>query len=228
MHGPRLRQLVIAAKHNETIDLLRETLQLGNPFVDPGVAEFGLTNAVFAIGDQFLEVVVPVSPSAPAKRFIDRAGEGGYMAIFQVDSIEKARERIDALGIRRVWDIDLEDIAASHLHPADTGGAIMSLDTPKPVGAWRWGGPDWAKHSVTGGIRGAAVQSPSPEALAARWASVLGTEIDTSGESTELAQGNIRFEQGYNEGVTQFHLELPDHPKQTSGELQIGSLTLKW
>ena len=36
------------------------------PFRDPGVGRFGLTNAVFAAGDTFVEVVAPVRPDTTA------------------------------------------------------------------------------------------------------------------------------------------------------------------
>ena len=137
MSPPRLRQLVIAANSLDTADTLQSVLGLGEPFPDPGVSEFGLVNAVFAIGDQFLEVVVPTTDKAPARRFIDRGGEGGYMAIFQTDDMAALRTRVDGLSIRRVWNIDLPDISASHLHPADIGGAIVSVDEPRPAGSWR-------------------------------------------------------------------------------------------
>ena len=51
----RIRQLVWACESLASADDLKRLLDLGEPFADPGVAEFGLENAVFAIGDQFLE-----------------------------------------------------------------------------------------------------------------------------------------------------------------------------
>lgn len=78
MSPPRVRQLVIAANSLDTADTLQSVLGLGEPFPDPGVAEFGLVNAVFALGDQFLEIVVPTEPKAPARRFIDR-GRGRWL-----------------------------------------------------------------------------------------------------------------------------------------------------
>ena len=226
----RLRQLVIAARSKDTIDLLQDRLGLDTPFVDPGVAEFGLTNAVFAIGDQFLEVVVPVSPSAPAQRFIDRMGEGGYMAIFQVDDMQIARARLDRLNMRRVWDIDLEEISASHIHPADIGGAIVSLDTPRPAEAWRWGGPDWTGRSTAGQLIGATLRSPHPNQLAARWAEALGTLVEPDGTSLKTEDGLVRFETGRDEGLAAFHLMLPDAHKDHPGpaKLTLGSLDLCW
>ncbi len=38
---------------------LRRAFGWPPPFHDPGVGRFGLTNAVFAVGDTFVEVVAP-------------------------------------------------------------------------------------------------------------------------------------------------------------------------
>jgi hypothetical protein len=54
----RLRQVaLVAAELAPAAEALQEALGLGDPFHDPGVAEFGLDNAVFAVGDSFLEIV---------------------------------------------------------------------------------------------------------------------------------------------------------------------------
>lgn len=230
MTNLRLRQLVIAANSLEKADQLRETLHLGAPFVDPGVAEFGLENAVFAIGDQFLEVVVPVSTSAPAHRFIDRYGEGGYMAIFQVADLAAARARLDAAEHRRVWNIDLDDISASHVHPADIGGAIMSIDEPRPASSWRWGGPDWTDNATPGALIGATLSSPDPDALCARWAHALGTHVEPDGKSFTTNDGQVRAVAGDHDALTAFHIALPDLHKEHQAPLRltIGSLDLCW
>ena len=138
----RLRQAVLVAEQLEPVaDALRSALGLGEPFRDPGVATFGLTNAVFALGDCFLEVIAPSRPDTAAGRYMARhGGGGGYMAIFDLDDLEGARERAQAAGVRVVWQIDLPDISGTHLHPADMRGAIVSLDRSIPYGSWRWGG----------------------------------------------------------------------------------------
>lgn len=182
----RLRQLVIASETLETATQLKEALDLGPPFHDPGVKEFGLENAVFAIGDQFLEIVAPVSKEAPARRFIEKNGPGGYMVIFETDDIKAARTRVDGAGIRRVWDIDLEDIAASHLHPGDVGAAIVSIDEASPWGSWRWGGPKWQQNAAPGELTGAILESENPERLASRWAAALGIPASTGPEETKI------------------------------------------
>ena len=149
---------------------LRATLGSAEPYRDPGVALFGLENAVFTIGDQFLEVVSPVRGGTAAGRHLDRlGGDGGYMAIFEVDDFAAARERVRRLGVRVAWEIELDDISAMHLHPADVPGAIVSLDEPRPPESWRWAG-DWTP--TRGGVRSITVEAP--EGTAERWAEVLG------------------------------------------------------
>jgi hypothetical protein len=63
----RLRQLVIAATALErTVGQLSHELGVEVAFRDPGVAEFGLVNAVLPVGSDFLEVVSPTLLDAPA------------------------------------------------------------------------------------------------------------------------------------------------------------------
>jgi hypothetical protein len=79
--------------------------------------------------------------------------------------------------MRTVWEVELADISATHLHPADMEGAIVSIDQPDPPGSWRWGGPDWTGRSGTGApatLAGATLAVAEPRRVAARWAHVLG------------------------------------------------------
>ena len=57
----RIRQVVFVVRDLAASSRrLAELLALDPPFRDPGVAEFGIDNAVFAFGDQFVELVSPV------------------------------------------------------------------------------------------------------------------------------------------------------------------------
>src|SRR3954451_23376154 len=96
------------------------------------------------------------------------------MVIFQLDDLAAARERVQQLGIRVVWSIDLPDISGTHLHPADMRSAIVSLDRPDPPASWRWGGPGWEERAPAGELRGVTVAVSDPEAVQARWTEVLG------------------------------------------------------
>ncbi|MDX1649339.1 MAG: VOC family protein, partial [Myxococcota bacterium] len=171
----RLRQVALAAHDLEpVVAQLQATLDLEVAFRDPGVATFGLHNAVLPVGDAFLEVVSPVRADAPAARWLARhGGDGGYMVIVQCEDLAAARRRVASLGVRIVFEVTLEDIATLHLHPRDVGGAILSLDESRPPASWRWAGPDWPAHrrtQVVTGLAGAVIAVEAPERVARRWA----------------------------------------------------------
>ncbi|MBK5110202.1 MAG: hypothetical protein JJE10_02410 [Thermoleophilia bacterium] len=89
---PRLRQAVIAVGDlDRSVELLRSELGLEEPFADPAVGHFGLRNAVFAIGDTFLELVSPTQDGTAAGRLLERrGGDCGYMAMLQVEDAAAA------------------------------------------------------------------------------------------------------------------------------------------
>lgn len=211
----RIRQLVFDSRETSDIQVLRMVLGLGEGFVDPGVEVFGLTNGVFALGDQFLETVVPVRDNTAAGRFLERSsGQGGYMAIFQTDDLEAVRARADAQKIRRVWNIDLPEISASHLHPGDIGAAIVSIDEARPADAWLWGGPDWSAQSVPGGICGLDVTAIDPHAMSATWGTVLGEPAKAIGHDVfeiSTSDGPIRFLPGSRDHLSAYTLRH-SHP----------------
>ena len=145
------------------VDELRAALPLGEPYADPGVGLFGLRNAVMPLGDTFVEVVSPVQDATAAGRFLDRRGDGAYMAMFQVEDLAGARARAAALGVREVWAIELDDISAVHLHPgghrrgdrlARPAGAAAVLALGRPVAAAR-GAPHHRPDALRPRPRGA-------------------------------------------------------------------------
>jgi hypothetical protein len=216
----RLRQIALVAKDLEPVVAdLCAVLGIEVGFRDPGVREFGLHNAVMPIGDTFLEVVSPVQPHTAAGRYLERrGGDGGYMVIIQSDNLAADRRRLDRLGVRVVWSIDLGDARTVHLHPRDMGGAIVSLDEMEPPASWKWAGPDWRtkmRTDVSCAIVGVEVQSDDPAALAARWGAVLDRQVrDVDGAAAiALDAGTIRFvpaQDARGEGVRGIDLNVAD------------------
>lgn len=201
-HLPRLRQVALAAGHLEpVVAQLQEMFPGCDPFHDPGVGDFGLENAVFAVGDTFVEVVAPVRPGTTAGRYLEkRGGDSGYMAIFQVADVRAARRRVADAGIRVVWEADLDDIAGTHLHPKDVPGAIVSVDWADPPESWRWAGPDWvggAPRGQRGGIQGITVEVDDPAEAAGKWSVAIGAEPSNGPEGPAIrlahAGQEIRF-----------------------------------
>ncbi len=192
------------------------------------MGQFGLTNAVFAVGDTFLEVVAPARPGTTAGRYLERrGGDGGYMAIFQVPDLVASRRRLADLGARVVWTADLPDMAATHLHPKDVPGAIVSLDWAVPEESWRWAGPSWTGHAPAhspGGVTGLTIEVSDPPAAARRWAAVLGIPAGSGRDAVTLlpASGQrLRFVPApadHGEGITAVTFTgLPGGPRTIAG-----------
>ncbi|MGH7789591.1 MAG: VOC family protein [Candidatus Binatia bacterium] len=216
----RLRQIAFAARDlDATVADLRAGLGLGAPFHDPGVAIFGLRNAVLPLGDTFLEVVSPVEAETAAGRYMHRqGGDCGYMVMVQVEDTDAARRRAAALGVRTVWSIDLDDIRGTHFHPRDLGGPLLSVDTPTPPTAWRWAGDDWPQRSAAGApgtLVGVEMTCPDPAAVAHRWAELLGRPLAQAGATwrIDLDGSALRFTAvpaGTAGGIAAIDLSLAD------------------
>jgi hypothetical protein len=228
----RLRQAVLVARELAPLaGQLREELGLDEPFRDPGVAEFGLVNVVFAVGDCFLEVVSPTRADTAAGRHLERiGGDGGYMVLFDIEDLDGARARAAALGVRTVWQLDLPDISGTHMHPADLRGAIVSLDSSRPYGSWRWGGPRWtgriARPTAPGSLRSVTVAVAEPAATARRWAQVLGVELADEQPRLELDGGEVRFREldgERAESIVEIELALPAARRGGREALAVGS-----
>jgi Glyoxalase-like domain len=234
----RLRQAVLVAEELEPVaGALRSALALGEPFRDPGVGEFGLENTVFALGDCFLEVISPTQPNTAAGRYLQRhGGDGGYMVIFDVEDLDGARSRAQELGVRVAWRIDLPDISATHLHPADMRGAIVSLDQSRPYGTWRWGGPQWTGATgatgagAPGRLAGITVAVGDPDAVAARWGEVLDVPVSgADGPALQLDGGEVRFELAAGEsaeGLVEIAVEMPSE-LPVGAALEFGGVRLR-
>ena len=193
----RLRQVVVAAADlAATRTEIEDQLGLPHVWADPGVAHFGLRNALYAIGDTFLEVVSPFRDDAPARRFLDRSGrDAGYMAIVQTsDSLEEVRSRAQRLGIRIVFEAQGDGIRGLHFHPADTDGTLLSVDRCEVEPAWPWAGPAWelAPDRGYGSITSASFAVTDPRSVSSRWAELLAVP-HTDDHAIELDGSTLRF-----------------------------------
>src|SRR3954454_13393336 len=134
------------------------------------------------------------------------------MLIFQLDDLDAARARVKDMGIRVVWEADLPEISGTHLHPADTRGALVSLDAARPAASWRWGGPGGGGRAAPGRVAGVTVAARERGKVWQTWTAVLGarppgitfapdedepgfTEVAVAvpGRSGETEIGGVRF-----------------------------------
>jgi catechol 2,3-dioxygenase-like lactoylglutathione lyase family enzyme len=228
----RLRQIALvasdlAAAHAD----IAAILGVDYAYDDPGVGKYGLRNAVFPIGDTFLEVVSPTVAGTTAGRLLEkRGGDGGYMVILQVDDLAQARAGVAAASARIADQSDVNGAAFTHIHPKDIGGAILSLDFMNPTERWEWGGPHWQSHICTDvslKIVGAELQAKNPRHMAARWAQVLGLTAVADHDiwRIDLDQGEIRFTgdiDGRGEGLGAFDVVVRDSNAVRAGAAARG------
>ncbi len=199
----RLRQVCLVAHELESSARdLTAVLGLSIAFRDPAVGHYGLENIVAPIGSDFLEIVSPVRPGTSAGRYLERrGGDGGYMVILQGDDAAADRERLAGLGVRAVHLIERPDYRATHFHPADTGGILLSIDSV-PGGDWRdpdcdWApaGPEWRAHRGERpgcALAGAELQSDDPDGFAALWSRLLGAPVQAD-RTIALSNAVLRF-----------------------------------
>ena len=216
----RLRQIALVGKNLDSIRVdITEVLGLGEAYADPGVGKYGLHNQVWPIGDTFLAVVSPKRDGTTAGRLLQkRGGDGGYMAIFQVDDIAAARARIAEAGVRVVDQMDRNGASFTHLHPKDVPGAIVSVDAMEPRERWEWGGPHWrdnVRTDLSVEIRGAEIQGEDPDLISERWSAALGRPRERTAQGLRLAVdgGEIRFTtpaDNRGEGLSAFDLTVRD------------------
>jgi len=215
----RLRQVaLIAPDLDPVVDELRSAFGIEVCFHDPGVAEFGLRNALLLVGDQFIEVLSPVADDTTAGRLLaKRGGPCGYMVIHEVDDLDARIDHLVTHDVRVIWAGDFPGIRGRHLHPRDVGGAIVSLDEPVPAGSWRWGGPGWPSMSTPAGcavdaISGVTLAADDPAAMRDRW-TALGIA-----ESVQFIRAGVR-----GEGVDGVELHTTDRTR-VGERVEIGGV----
>jgi hypothetical protein len=215
----KLKQVALVAGELAPVrEQIFDILGLKADYDDPGVGAFGLCNSVMAIGETFLEVVCPKEEGTTAARLLERrGGDGGYMVISQVDNIKGVSRRIENLQMRKVWEVDREEVSAFHVHPKDIGAAIVSFDEMRPGDEWLWAGPGWRdrKSSHVGKITAVDVQADDPEAIATKWAAAFGGNFHLEGDVLRmpLDDGEIRFVEaadGRGDGVAAVEFSVTD------------------
>ena len=132
-----------------------------------------------------------------------------------------------------VWEIELPDISAAHLHPADMRGAIVSLDRSVPPDSWRWGGEEWTGRvgsGAPGRLAGITVEVADPAATAARWGEVLGVPVSGGDQpALELDGADVRFEHAAapaREGIREFRFELERELPGGADSIEVGGVRI--
>jgi len=155
----RLRQICLVAENlQSSLEILADLLASPVIYRDPEVAHFGLENGLIMTGGDFVEVVSPLADAedTAAGRHLARCGDSFYMAIFQCADANSHIRHIKNNGGRGVFEIDAGGVRATHFHPKDFGGAIVSVDSmgrddwQSPRAYWEWA--KWPREDAPLGV----------------------------------------------------------------------------
>ncbi len=178
----RLRQICLVAQDLTVVEQdLVELFDLSPCHSDPRIATFGLRNSLLPVGTSFIELVSPMKEGTPAGRYLDRrGGDGGYMAIFDSDEIDAWRSHIANMDVREAAFLEFDGYEGIQMHPRDTGGPLLEINRTAngaDLNGNYWpAGEHWQDHVRTSrlnGVLGVEIQSPTPDALAQKWAAIL-------------------------------------------------------
>ena len=201
----RFRQVCLVAPQLEPVASdLSFILGIEICFHDPAVGKYGLENALWSIGDMFLEIVAPVKPDTAAGRFLARSkGHGGYMAIFDCDDPRSRGAACEAIGVQKIVDHTHGAYTGVQLHPRDCRAAMIEFNHTEGGASdpaqYAPAGPDWRKRvrgDQTRGIRSIEVETPAPLELASHWGKIVQRRVEAEIDGTpalRFAEADIRF-----------------------------------
>lgn len=205
----RLRQICLVTKQLETaLDQIAHVFGLQPCHRDEAVGKYGLANALFVCGHQFLEIVAPISgqadDSTAAGRYLQRSGgRGGYMAIFDTHDPERRMEHVQALGVRIAHTLDHPgEYWGIQLHPRDSRATMLEFDRTTGNehldGAYWPAGPHWQQGQrvdLVAGIPAVELESPHVADLAAHWSRLIECPLqEEHGKATlQFELGSVRF-----------------------------------
>lgn len=221
----RMRQICLVARQLEPIvEIFRDVFGLEVCHRDPGVGKYGLENALFAVGNGFLEVVAPVRDGTTAGRYLERrGGDGGYMVITQCADLAPRRRLCDSLGVRVTNEIRYPDYQEMQLHPRDVGAAMLSFSRQEGGeavdGPWHPAASRGTAKLLAAPVRsmiGAELQSDDSDGLARRWSVIMALPLsrdELEDPVITLDDASLRFvpaPDGRGEGLAGLDLACPD------------------
>ena len=201
----RFRQIALVAPALEPVaGDLSYILGIDICFRDTAVAKYGLENALWSIGDMFLEIVAPAQAETAAGRYLARSrGHGGYMAIFDCDDPRAKGAACAAIGVHTIVDHTHGAYTGVQLHPRDCRAAMIEFNHTAggDVDPARYApaGPDWRRHvrnDQTRRIRAIEVETPTPLELATHWGKIVQrrVEAEANGDpALRFVEADIRF-----------------------------------
>jgi methylmalonyl-CoA/ethylmalonyl-CoA epimerase len=94
------------------------------------VEDQGVEEAMFPLGESYIQLLAPLSPDSTVAKFIERRGEGLHHIAYEVDDLTKSLADLKTNGVKL---IDQEPRTGSRgtkiafVHPAGNRGVLVEL-----------------------------------------------------------------------------------------------------
>ena len=100
---------------------------------DQGIREAMLSVRGAPVGSAQVQLMAPIDDSSVIAKFLDKRGPGIQQLAYRVSNLEELTERLDAQGVRLLYDKPRRGTADSRInfiHPKDAGGVLIELVEP--------------------------------------------------------------------------------------------------
>ena len=200
---PELRQVVLLTGDLEAaLGQARESFAVppGTRDVE-GMAQIGFVHEVFGFERTYVEICQPTDPASPLAAKVAAKGDAGFMVVVQVADSDTMVQRARGIGIEPLFVKDFHGSPISQWHPRDFG-TIAEFDEMRPADSWHLAPAvyDARSTAVVEDVVAVELSVADPAAMAARWATVIGSQVGADGTSVDAGGRAIRF--GTRVGVT--------------------------
>jgi len=100
---------------------------------DQGIREAMLSVRGAPVGSAQVQLLAPIDDSSVIAKFLDKRGPGIQQLAYRVSNLEELTKRLDAQGVRLLYDKPRRGTADSRvnfIHPRDAGGVLIELVEP--------------------------------------------------------------------------------------------------
>ncbi len=172
-----LRQVALFTRDlNQSLRFWIDAFGLEECFRDD-LSRYGLRNVLLPIGDSFLELLQADDSNSAGARFLQRHGEGLYMAIFQVADVAALERDLTEQQVQVIERIDRPTHKAVQLHPKVMGRVLTSFEHGVTPEDWPAAGENWRPHvrtEVLSRIAGVGFITDDADRDVGRWHRLFG------------------------------------------------------
>ena len=139
----QVRQIAIMVRDMEASIQMFDNLFGMKPCKRRELTEYGMINAILPMNSTFIELLQPVDSSSAGARFLERYGEGVYMAIYETDNRDEVLEKARAMNLNITGVKDGPEFRFVWIHPRSMFGVFTHVEEVTGDNPWPDGGEEW-------------------------------------------------------------------------------------